>query len=54
MAKGLREVGKGAEVKIYPGAGHAFFNETRPSYRPDAASDAWKRTLAFFQARLKG
>ncbi len=53
MAKGLQEVGKGAEVKIYPGAGHAFFNETRPSYRPEAASDAWKRTLAFLQARLK-
>jgi carboxymethylenebutenolidase len=54
MAKGLQEVGKGAEVKIYPKAGHAFFNETRPSYSPEAASDAWKRTLAFFQARLKG
>jgi carboxymethylenebutenolidase len=54
MASGLNEVGKGCEVKIYSGAGHAFFNETRPSYKPEAATDAWKRTLAFFKARLKG
>lgn len=54
MASGLNEVGKGCEVKIYSGAGHAFFNETRPSYKPEAAADAWKRTLAFFKARLKG
>ena len=54
MARILNEKGKGAEVKIYPGAGHAFFNEKRPSYVPEAAADAWKRTLAFFQARLKG
>ena len=54
MAKGLQEVGKGAEVKTYPKAGHAFFNETRPSYVPEAAADAWKRTVAFFQAKLKG
>jgi carboxymethylenebutenolidase len=54
MEKGLKEAGKGAEVKIYPKAGHAFFNETRPSYSPEAADDAWKRVLSFFQARLKG
>lgn len=54
MAKQLKEVGKGAEIKIYPGAGHAFFNETRPSYKADAATDAWQKTLAFFKARLKG
>jgi carboxymethylenebutenolidase len=54
MEKGLKEVGKGCEVKMYSGAGHAFFNETRPSYKAEAASDAWTRTLAFFKARLKG
>jgi carboxymethylenebutenolidase len=52
MAKQLNQVGKGAEVKTYPGAGHAFFNETRPSYNQAAAEDAWKRTLAFFKANL--
>jgi carboxymethylenebutenolidase len=36
------------EVQTYPGAGHAFFNDTRPdAYRPVAAADAWMRTLAF-------
>ena len=54
MAKALNEVGKGAEVRIYKKAGHAFFNETRPSYEPEAAADAWKRTLDFFKANLKG
>lgn len=54
MAKGLKEFGKGAEVKVYPGAGHAFFNEKRPSYNAEAAADAWKRTLAFFKTNLKG
>ena len=54
MAKGLNRVGKGAEVQIYSAAGHAFFNETRPSYSKEAAEDAWKRTLAFFGKHLKG
>ena len=53
MAKELNEVGEGADVKIYPGAGHAFFNESRPSYNAEAAADAWTRTLTFFNARLK-
>lgn len=53
MAKALRDAGKEAEIHFYPGAGHAFFNETRPSYVPGAATDAWERTLAFFQAKLK-
>jgi carboxymethylenebutenolidase len=34
------------EVIIYPGAGHAFFNDHRPTaYQPQAAADAWQRTL---------
>jgi carboxymethylenebutenolidase len=41
------------EIKIYPGAGHAFFNDTRQKvYRPEAAADAWKRTLDWFGAHL--
>lgn len=38
----------------YPGAGHAFFNDQRPEvYRPDAAADAWSRTLAHFAETLR-
>lgn len=34
-------------------ADHAFFNDTRPQvYDVEAASDAWKRVLAFFQKHL--
>lgn len=42
------------EVVVYPGAGHAFFNDTRPeAYQKAAATDAWKRTLAHFERHLK-
>ena len=41
------------DVVIYPGAGHAFMNETRPeAFRPDAAKDAWVRMVAFFRDHL--
>ncbi|MFQ5817940.1 MAG: dienelactone hydrolase family protein [Terriglobia bacterium] len=48
-----RALGKSVTVHIYPGASHAFANDTRPSYRPQAARDAWEKTLAFFAATLK-
>jgi len=40
------------DVKIYDEAGHAFFDDTRPSYVPSAAADAWTRTLAWFHTYL--
>ncbi len=41
------------EIKVYPGAPHAFFNDTnRTTYREEAAKDAWKRTLEFFGRTL--
>jgi carboxymethylenebutenolidase len=44
-----------AEVVVYPGAGHAFFNNERPeAYRKDAAEDAWRRTLDHFSRHLRG
>lgn len=33
---------------LYDGAQHAFFNETRASYDPTAAADAWQRLLGWF------
>jgi carboxymethylenebutenolidase len=33
---------------IYPGADHAFHNDTGSRYKPDAAQDAWAQTLAWF------
>ncbi len=40
-------------IKSYAGAGHAFFNDTRPdAYRPEAAADAWPRAVAFLRTHL--
>lgn len=40
------------EKVIYPNANHAFHNDTGTRYDPEAAQDAWKRTLAWFAAYL--
>lgn len=41
------------EIHIYPEAGHAFFNDARPHvYHPEAAKDAWGRTLCWLRAYL--
>lgn len=42
----------GGEVTLYdyPGTDHAFFNDARPEvYDPDAADQAWSRTVAFHE-----
>jgi carboxymethylenebutenolidase len=44
--------GKSYDAVVYPDAPHAFFNDTRSSYRPDAARPAWARTLAFLDEHL--
>lgn len=50
-----RASGRPVEIVTYPGAGHAFFNDTRPSaYRPDAAADGWRRALAFLARHTSG
>jgi carboxymethylenebutenolidase len=49
----LTKYGKTFDIKIYPNAPHGFFNDTRESYRPEAAKDAWKRTLKFYDKYLK-
>jgi len=54
MEAALKAAGKAAEFVIYPGAPHAFFADYRPSYRPEAAKDAWGRCLAWFNKYLKG
>jgi carboxymethylenebutenolidase len=53
MEAALKAAGKTAEFVIYPGAPHAFFADYRPSYRPEAARDAWGRCLAWFNRYLK-
>ncbi|MCH8800425.1 MAG: dienelactone hydrolase family protein [Chloroflexi bacterium] len=36
----------------YPGAGHAFFNDTGSRYHPQAAEGAWMETLDWFEDHL--
>ncbi len=48
----LKKAGVTYEVKIYEGANHAFHNDTGPNYNPDAAKDAWERTLAWLGSRM--
>jgi carboxymethylenebutenolidase len=48
----LTEAGKPHEFTSYEGAGHAFFNVDRPSYRPEAALDGWARIFTFFGEHL--
>ena len=40
---------KTAEFKIYPGAPHGFHADYRPSYRKEAAEDAWSQMQAWFK-----
>lgn len=47
----LKKLGKNVQLVIYPGASHAFFNDSRKEvYKPDAAADAWRRTIALFKS----
>lgn len=51
----LKKAGQAVDVKIYPGAGHAFANVNNPwkGYKEDAAKDAWKRSVDFLARYLK-
>ncbi len=44
----MQEHNKIFEKRIYPNADHAFNNDTGSRYNPEAAQDAWRRTLAWF------
>ena len=41
------------EMVIYPGAQHAFMNDRRPVFHPEAAEDAWRRIIALFRETLR-
>jgi carboxymethylenebutenolidase len=48
----LTAAGLTHEMVTEPGANHAFFNDTRPSYNAAGAADAWTRVLAWFSENL--
>jgi carboxymethylenebutenolidase len=41
------------EIIVYPGVGHGFHADYRPSYNKAAADDAWKRCVGWFDKYLK-
>lgn len=48
LAKGSAAA-KASRIDIYPGAGHAFHADYRPSYRKAEAEQAWTRMLDWFK-----
>ncbi|MGH9711710.1 MAG: dienelactone hydrolase family protein [Candidatus Acidiferrales bacterium] len=52
--KAMTNAQRAFEVKEYPGAGHGFENpNNKDAYRPEAAADAWARTVNFYKSTLK-
>jgi carboxymethylenebutenolidase len=49
MRAALKAAGKRSEIVVYPDTPHGFNADYRPSYRPEAAKDGWKRMLAWFK-----
>ncbi len=50
----LKKNNKQYQIFMYPGASHAFNNDTNPErYNEKAAKLAWSRTVAFFREKLK-
>lgn len=52
VAQTMKSEGKDFEYHVFKGAGHAFFNDTRSSYNPDAARQSFARALSFFEKHL--
>jgi len=49
----MTRLGRRLDVKIYDGAGHGFENPASAGYNAEAAADAWARTIAFLNKRLR-
>lgn len=55
LAEAMKRSGKSFESHVYPGARHAFFNDTRTAtYDAPSAQDAWQRVLTFYSTSLGG
>jgi carboxymethylenebutenolidase len=53
LTENMKKNNKPFEAIVYPGVGHAFFNDTNPhAYNREAATDAWQKALAFLKTEL--
>ena len=51
----MKKFNKPYTYKIYPGAQHGFYNEGNPErHHPEAAREAWAKTLDLFKNKLQG
>ena len=48
----MADAGVDFEAVVYPGAQHAFFNDTGSRFSPAHAAEAWPRVLAFLDDRV--
>jgi carboxymethylenebutenolidase len=54
MRAALERGKSGSQIVVYEDAPHGFNADYRPSYRKEAASDGWKRMLAWFKTHGAG
>lgn len=52
LSVALDAAGQTYDFTTFPGTRHAFFNDERPAYDPDAAKKAWEKMVRFFGEML--
>jgi len=52
LREAARASGQEVRVDVYDGAGHAFFADYRPTYRPGPAHELWERIVPFLASHL--
>lgn len=52
LDKALPSSATDTELHRYPGAGHAYHDDTHPNHHPQAAADTWRRAIAFFRHHM--
>jgi carboxymethylenebutenolidase len=54
LREAVAGTGHETRVDVYEGAGHAFFADYRPTYRPEPAALLWERVVPFLARHLDG
>ena len=53
LRQALQQTSHESQVDVYEGAGHAFFADYSPSYRPGPAARLWERVVPFLAEHLQ-
>ena len=53
LLEGAQHSGQEVKVDVYEGAGHAFFADYRPTYRPGPAAKLWQEIVPFLSRHLQ-